>query len=83
MASAPVLSWDGGAFVLSWVWTDADPDAWLCEESADGFTGWTAAGTVGGVYRSMGFGDSMYARITGVDLLGNPVTDPSNVVYAV
>lgn len=71
-----------GSHELDWTWSDADPDHWNVEESADGVTGWTVVDTVAGSGRGdTGFDNDMYYRVIGEDSSNTPVTDYSNVVY--
>jgi hypothetical protein len=74
------LSFAGGDSI-SWTWSDADPDHWDIEESADGVTGWSVTTTAAGSARSEGSLDTtMFYRIIGRDSGGTAVTLYSNVV---
>ena len=69
---------------LAWVWTEADPvGGWSVQESPDGLSGWTEFDeTVGSNRTYTGVDPDVFVRLVGIDLLGQPVTDPSNVIFS-
>lgn len=69
---------------LSWVWTTTDPvGGWSIQESPDGLTGWTEFDQTLPTARTyMGVDPDLFVRIVGIDLLGQPVTEPSNIIFS-
>lgn len=65
------------------MWGITDPAIWQIELSANGVDGWMVVDFQPGESRAAAEGTTdVYYRIVGTDLLGNPITPYSNVVFA-
>ena len=82
MLSAPVLSWVGGFFGLSWVWTATNPDHWQISYGSSGAGPFVYLGVIPAVARNAAAVPGRWYVVQGMSAVPLPVTAQSNSVYA-